>query len=117
MAATYLPPKAKAAAEAAEIKRDPSKILTTANFPTLGRTEAPIALAGPPLDFLKRVKESEEERRRREEEAAKLDPNGILGKTQEALEAMGWAVLPTSPAAANAAWERLSSAESPAEHL
>ena len=91
---TYLPPKAKAAAEAQAVKEDPTKILTTANFPTLGHTEAPIGVSGKSLDFLKRVKESEEERKRREAEASQADPNGVLGKSVEALQSMGWAVLP-----------------------
>ncbi len=99
----YLPPKAKAAAE----KEDPNKVLTAANFPTLGHTEAPVSLAGQPLDFLKRVKESEDERKRREAELAELDPNGVLGKSVEALQEMGWAVLPVTREAALESWRRL----------
>ena len=91
-----------------EIQKDPSKLLALANFPTLGVTEAPIGASGPPLDFLKRVKESEEERRRREAEAAENDPNGILGKSPEALAAAGWAVLSLSASAVRASWERVS---------
>ena len=106
----YQPPKVRAAAEAEAIKQDPSKVLTAANFPTLGRTEAPVGASAPPLNFLKRMKESEELRRQREEELARSDPAGVNGKSREALAAMGWVVLGTDPASVRQAVERLSCA-------
>ncbi len=109
----YVPPKVRAAAEAEAIRQDPSKVLTAANFPTLGRTEAPVGVAGPPLNFLQRLKESEELRRQREEELAKTDPSGVKGKSQEALAAMGWAVLHTDRASVLQAAARLSAAAEP----
>ncbi len=106
----YVPPKVRAAAEAEAIKQDPSKVLTAANFPTLVRTEAPIGTnpASPctPLDFLKRMKESEEERRLREAELAK-QKGSLLNKSYAALEELGWAVLPTTAPACRAAWNRI----------
>lgn len=79
----YQPIRAKKAAA----ESDPTKLLALENFPSL--VSSPIATT-PRLDFLKRVKESEEERRRREEAAIQYDPNGIIGKSDEALEEMGW---------------------------
>ncbi len=102
----YVPPKVRAAAEAEAIKQDPSKVLTAANFPTLGRTEAPVGTNGPPLDFLKRMKESEEERRVREAELAK-QKGSLLNKSYAALEELGWAVLPITAPACRAAWNRI----------
>ncbi len=99
----YVAPSLKARIHAEEVKQDPSKLLTPDNFPTLGSTEAPVGFTAPPLDFLKRLKESEEERKQRE---AAVDPDGILGKSPEALIAAGWAVLTVSSSAAAASWER-----------
>jgi hypothetical protein len=101
----YVAPSLKARIHAEEVKQDPSKVLTADNFPTLGST-AITAAGTTPLDFLKRLKESEEERKQREMALAQLDPDGILGKSPETLAAAGWAVLDVSKAAAAAAWER-----------
>lgn len=112
----YQPPKVRAAAEAEAIKQDPSKVLTAANFPTLGRTEAPVSASGPPLNFLRRLKESEELRRQREEELARSDPAGVNGKSREALAAMGWTVIGTDQFSVRKAAERLSEREETVEY-
>lgn len=112
---SYVAPRIQAKLDAAAIQEDPSKVLTAANFPSLGATVRPTTQQ--PLEFLKRLKESEEERRRREEEAAAADPNGILGKSPEALNAMGWTVLSLSAPELRASWKRQCDWKPPADTL